>query len=356
MMKPSIKVAALAVSLAAMTIASAQAQSLTVMVSAGDFGDAMIEAFVKPFEEATGIDVNAVKDNVTPQRWSLAVETNTVDWDVALTNDMQAPLLAQAGAMIPIDYSIYDKDELDGFRPEFRPAWGVGVLVNGLVLAYNTETFPEGTQPQSWADFWNVKDFPGTRIMMAPYVGSSSLPEALVADGVPLDQVYPIDIDRAFKKLDEIKPHIRKWWATASDAQQMFNTGIADLGLSFDGRIIALQKAGQPIGFTFNEARRYTTDWAIPKGASNVADAQKFIEFATRGVHQATLAKIMGYAPANSNAYDYLSEDLAKTLVTAPGNIEKTYPIDADWLTAIAPDGKSNYAHIVERWQSWILK
>lgn len=355
-MKVSIRTVTLAASLIGMTVTGAQAQSLTVMVSAGDFADAMIEAFVEPCEEEIGIEVTAVKDNVGLQRWSLAVENNTVDWDVGLVSGTYAPQLAKTGAMVPIDYSIYDQSELDGFRPEFRPEWGVGLLVNGLVLAYNTETLPEGKRPQSWADFWNVEEFPGTRILMAPYVGSSSLPEALVADGVPLDQVYPVDIDRAFQKLDEIKPHIRKWWETASDAQQMFNTGIADMGLSFDGRIVALIKAGEPVDFTFNEARRYTTFWAIPKGAKDVTGAQRFIECATRGEHQATLAKIMGYAPANSSAYEYIPDELAATLITAPGNIEKTYPMDTEWLSEVGPDGKTNTQRITERWQEWILK
>ncbi|QDZ12772.1 ABC transporter substrate-binding protein [Devosia ginsengisoli] len=348
--------AALAISLVSLTIASVQAQELTVTVSGGAFADALIEAFVKPFEEETGIKVNAVKAEIGSQRWGLAVETNTVDWDVGLTNTLTGPQLAAAGTMIPIDYSLYDQRELDGIAPQFRRDWGVGAQVSALVLAYNTETLPEGKRPQSWADFWNVEGFPGVRTMMMPYVGSSSLPEALVADGVPLDQVYPLDVDRAFSKLDEIKPHIRKWWATASDAQQMFNAGEVDMGLSFDGRIVALQKAGVPVEFTFNGARYYSAMWAIPKGAKNVADAQRFIEFATRGEHQATLARIMGYAPANSTAFDYLPEELAATLVTAPGNIDKAYPIDGDWYSEVGPDGKTNGERITERWQDWILQ
>lgn len=356
-MKFSLPAAALAASLLlGMVPAQAQDHTLTVVVSGGAFGDANIEAFVKPFEEETGIKVNAVKAEVGLQRWALAVQTNTVDWDVGLTNSIIGPQLERAGAFTPIDYSIYDKHELDGFKPDFLTPWGVGTVVNGLVLAYNTKTLPEGKRPQSWEDFWNVEKFPGTRTMMAPYIGSSSLPEALVADGVPLDKVYPLDVDRAFKKLDQIKPYIRKWWETASDEQQMFNTGSVDMGLSFDGRIVALKKAGVPVDFTFNEARYYITHWAIPKGAKNVADAQKFIEFATRGKNQASLAKIMGYAPPNSNAFAYIPPELAATLITAPDNIAKTYPMDGAWYAAVGPDGKSNSERITERWQEWILQ
>ena len=355
-MKFFLRTAALAGSLIGMAMASASAQSLTVFVSGGSFADAMIESFIKPFEEETGIKVNAVKSEMGMPRWSMAVQTNTVDFDVALTSHAFGIKLASDGAMTPIDYSIYDKAELDGLRPEFRQEWGVAAIINGIVLSYNTETLPDGKRPQGWADFWNTKDFPGTRTLMAPYVGVASLEEALIADGVPVDELYPLDVDRAFNKLDEIKPEIRKWWESASEAQQMFNAGIMDMGNSFDGRIVTLQKSGKPIGFTFNEGKMYGSYWAIPKGAKNEAEAQKFIEFATRGKNQATLAKIMGYSPSNSTAFEHLPDDLAATLITAPGNIEKAYPMNMEWYAEVGSDGKTNTQRITERWQEWIIK
>lgn len=356
-MKSFMRAAVLAGPLLGMTLAYAQAaEPITVFVSGGAFSDAMIEAFVKPFEAETGIEVNAVKSEMGLPQWSMAVENNTVDFDVALTAQGFGIQLSKAGAMTPIDYSIYDQHELDGLKPEFRTEWGVAAIVNGIVLAYNTEKLPEGKRPQSWADFWNTTDFPGSRTLMTPYIGSASLEEALVADGVALDQIYPLDIDRAFRKLDEIKPAIRKWWESASEAQQMFNAGIVDMGLSFDGRIVALQKAGKPIAFTYNQARYYSTYWAIPKGAKHVAEAQKFIEFATRGENQATLTKIMGYSPPNAMAFEHLPPELAATLITAPDNIKKAYPMNMEWYAEVGPDGKTNSARIAERWQEWILQ
>ena len=46
-------------------------------------------------------------------------------------------------------------------------------------------------------------------------------PIALLADGVPADKLYPIDMDRAFHKLDEIKPHITVWWTTGAQPAQL---------------------------------------------------------------------------------------------------------------------------------------
>ena len=48
------------------------------------------------------------------------------------------------------------------------------------------------------------------------------LEEALLADGVEPKDLYPLDVDRAFRKLDQIKHYVRKWWANGSEVMQLF--------------------------------------------------------------------------------------------------------------------------------------
>src|SRR5205823_2462578 len=76
-----------------------------------------------------------------------------------------------------------------------------------------------GTQPKSWADWWDVKKFPGARSMRDHPV--DNLEFALIADGVAMDKLYPLDVDRAFKKLDQIKPHVNVWWSTGQQPAQL---------------------------------------------------------------------------------------------------------------------------------------
>jgi putative spermidine/putrescine transport system substrate-binding protein len=73
------------------------------------------------------------------------------------------------------------------------------------VLAYNTERV-EGT-PSSWADFFNTRKFPGRRGLHK--VPSETLEVALLADGVLLGDLYPLDVNRALGKLDTIKDQIQ---------------------------------------------------------------------------------------------------------------------------------------------------
>jgi hypothetical protein len=50
---------------------------------------------------------------------------------------------------------------------------------------------------ESWADVWNVEGFPGRRVSRKHPI--DSMEQALLADGVAPDKLYPLDADRASK-------------------------------------------------------------------------------------------------------------------------------------------------------------
>ena len=81
--------------------------------------------------------------------------------------------------------------------------------------AYSTDAYAEGKAPQTWADLFDLKQFPGKRTLADNPV--SSLEIALLADGVAPDKLYPLDADRALKKLDTIKPDTI-FWSTNSQS------------------------------------------------------------------------------------------------------------------------------------------
>ena len=57
---------------------------------------------------------------------------------------------------------------------------------------------------------FDTKKFPGKRTFYK-WSAPGVIEIALLADGVPADKLYPLDLDRAFKKLDTIKSDI-VWW------------------------------------------------------------------------------------------------------------------------------------------------
>jgi putative spermidine/putrescine transport system substrate-binding protein len=60
----------------------------------------------------------------------------------------------------------------------------------------------------------------------------------------------------------------------------------------------------------------------------------KFLAFVARPQIQAGLAKLIGYAPSNPRAYDFLSNEEAMMLVTYPDNIKQTWKTNPEWWSA----------------------
>src|SRR5262249_57889854 len=131
---------------------------------------------------------------------------------------------------------------------------GVASTIQGTTLCYRRDKSPNGG-PKSWVDFWDVKRFPGARGLC---INDSprTLIFALLADGMPADRLYPLDVDRAFKKLDQIKPHIKVWWREGNQSQQLIRDGEVDMMSIWNGRATELKEAGGPVELISNGAVR----------------------------------------------------------------------------------------------------
>ncbi|SDX04701.1 putative spermidine/putrescine transport system substrate-binding protein [Ruegeria halocynthiae] len=109
--------------------------------------------------------------------------------------------LAFEGAVEPIDFSVVNTDGIDGAL--YADEW-IAVFTFATVIGWNTDTVEKA--PSNWAEFWDVENFPGARAL---YNSAQSMLEiALMADGVAPADLYPLDVDRAFEKLEEIKPEV----------------------------------------------------------------------------------------------------------------------------------------------------
>lgn len=337
--------------------ASAQSPGeLKIRVSGGAYGKANIDAYVKPFEAETGIKVTPITDWTTLAQIELMQRTNTVSLDVGLLDQGTALLAARKGYLEEVDYSIYKKDELGGIVDYGKRPFGVAAVIYSINMVYNTEKYPaDKPRPTTWAEFWDVKTFPGVRTL-ASAQGQGAWEEALLADGVTPDALYPLDIDRAFASLDKIRPHIRKWWTQGSEIQQLMRDKVVDLAQSYDGRAVQLIDEGAPIEINRNQAKLTWDYWIIPKGSPNAKNAQRFIEFATHADRQAAFAQLFPIGPTNRNAFKLMPERAARKLATYPDYMARSYAKNADWYAETGSDGVSNAQRLINRWNEWILR
>ena len=205
----------------------------------------------------------------------------------------------------------------------------VGEWTFSTVLAWNTKTVK--TPPKTWAEFWDVKKFPGKRALSAN--ARQMLEIALVADGVPADKLYPLDLDRAFKKLEEIKPHLTLWWSSGAQSVQLLNDGEVDMLAAWNGRVQAAMDAGASANYTYNQGIFDVECFMVPKGAKNKLNAMKLINVMLAPKNQATAASLIDYGPVNPKAYDtgIIPAERLKRLPSAPENLKQQVMLDPKW-------------------------
>lgn len=338
-------------------VVAADKGKVVVMIGGGDLADANMKAYVEPFEKETGIKVIPVREWLSLAKLKLMVESGKVELDVADQPWGHYLTSAKARYLEKIDYSIYSPSDLAALDDWMKAPYGIASYSGSYILAYDTEKFPLGKpRPTSWAEFWDVKKFPGPRTLREGVYGSGPYEEALLADGVPMDKLYPLDIDRAFRTLNKIRPYITKWWREGAGGQQLFADRVVAIGQVFNGRIGTLQKKGLPLAIEWNQGKLQWDFWVIPKGAPNRENAQKFVEFATRARQQALYTQFIPYGPANKRAFDYIKPEIAEQLPTYPPNLKKQFVRNEAWYAEAGPEGKSNLEVLIDRWNKWILE
>ena len=319
---------------------AAQAQQNGKVVYLGIGGatqEALRKAYFEPFTKATGIQV--VEDTgLSPERVKAEVQSGHPSIDVTNISTAAYETLLAKDLLAPIDYKYYDAADLKSMPEDtMRGKFSVSTSYTSLGMSISTAAFPEGKpQPNSWADFWDVKKFPGKRTM--PFCGVLEgdwpLPEAaLLADGVPADKLYPLDIARAVKKLKELSPNVI-WWKNPSQPGQYLVTQEAVMAMNSVGRTNALLDQGAPVKYVWNGAQTFSSKWIVMKGGPNYDNTMRFLAFVAHPDRQIELAKLIGYAPINPRAYDIIDKAAAARLVTYPDNFKQTFPYDFRWWAA----------------------
>lgn len=273
----------------------------------GTTQDAQKKNWTEPFTAATGINVQM--DGPTDYgKFKAMVDSGNVSWDVVDVEYDFAYKAAKDGLLEPLDFKVINKNSID---KRFLTSHAVGSFYYSFVLGYNKANF-KGAQPKTWADVFDLKKFPGKRTFYK-WSAPGVLEIALLADGVPANKLYPLDLDRAFKKLDSIKSQI-VWWSGGAQSQQLLASGEAPIGMFWNGRLHALEQTGVKVGASWEQNLTGADMLVVPKGSKNKAAAMKFLAYATSADAQAKFATETAYAPINPAAKAKLSPDMAKIM------------------------------------------
>lgn len=316
------------------------ARSLVVATAGvGDYLDALTASFFNPFAESTGATVR----HQAFGRDSIAnlidqVEHDEVVWDLVLIPASEVLPLAQGGYLEPIDYAIVDPTAL---YEQAAMQHGVGAMYYSTLMVSATAVERD---PETWSDFWDLSLFDGTRALRRHPTGT--LEFALLGDGVTRENLYPLDVPRAFRALDRVRD-ATMFYEDSKQPVELVRTGQVGLASAWNIRSV-LPDVASLVKLHWQDGMISADSWAIPRGAENADVAMSFINFATRAVPSANFSLYQPFGPANREALDLIRPDVLTTLPTMPENLDVQFFENwAYWA--------DNREQLIEQFEDWLL-
>ncbi len=322
--------------------APAKPDHIVVNASGGSMQELFRRTYEAEFTRRHGIRVT----NTSPVDFGklrAMVESGNVEWTVTELGGQDFLRAKRMNLLEPLDLGIID---LSRYPQAVRDTHVFPSSVYSTVLAYRTDVFSQG-HPVGWAEFWDVRRFPGPRSLRNHPV--DNLEFALLADGVAMDKIYPIDMDRAFRKLDQIKPHITVWWTTGAQPAQLLVDREVVLASGWNGRFYDVAKRGAPIAVEWQGGSAKQNAFGIPRGARNAHWGNQFLQVMTDPRQQAVYATELAYPGLNPETVNFVDPAVRPHLPTTPANLARQFWIGVDWWT-------ENGQKAQETWNRWMLR
>jgi len=327
-------------------LAWAQNRPFTFTSWGGALSDAEKAAFTDPFAAEKKIEIINTSPTETAKIKAMA-EAGNVEWDLV---DVGGRTVWQGG-----DEGFLEKLDLAKIpnAANIDKGWvapyGVATSTGATIMAWSTTAFPDGG-PESWADFWDVKRFPGARGLYKYFYYNYEA--ALLAAGVRRDEIYPVTpekVEMALGKIKEIKPNVSVWWGSGAQPPQLLSSGELALSSVWSGRALSASNEGAPIGYTFKDGIAWANWFVIPKGSPYVEMAHELINFSLAPEQQAKLLDLKTYGPVLGAASEQADAETMKILVMAPQNLN-------DMLIISESDARKYMDANAEQWNQIMLE
>jgi putative spermidine/putrescine transport system substrate-binding protein len=324
--------------------AFASPNDLTIVTRDEALQRAMESAYVQPF---TAITSTPVQQEV----WeggvdALRTQAKATDngWDLVLVDADELSTGCGEGLFEKLDWSaIGGKDH---YASQAVSDCGVGAVIATTVLAWDKDKLPVAP---SWSDFWDVAKYPGKRGLRKGVRGN--LEFALMADGVAPADVYktlatPDGVDRAFRKLDQLKPYI-EWWSTDAEAAHILASGDVLMTSAPSGQIATMaEHEHKNFGLQFTGSLFELESWAIMKASPSLRMAQQFLYFIGMPAVELRLLQQSGDAGLAKGLNDGLPPELAAVSPANSANLAAGLRIDAGFW-------HDNLPKLRQRFDAW---
>ncbi|MDE2731976.1 MAG: ABC transporter substrate-binding protein [Bacteroidota bacterium] len=350
------------IALCAAGCGSDEPDSITAVSWGGSYGRAVQEGVNVPFTESTGIRVDVEDYNGGLAQIRAQVDIGDIHWDVVDLEISDAVRGCDEGLLERIDVNALEPGPdgtpaAEDFLTGSQVGCGVSTLFWSTVYAYNENNIP-GARPTTMADFFDLNAFPGRRGMRR--VPQVNLEFALIADGVPLDQVYaqldtPEGLDRAFAKLETIKDEVI-WWEAGAQPPQMLADGEVIMTTAYNGRIFNAQVLeDQPFVIVWDGQLLDVGQIAIVAGTPRLEAAMRYVTFASMAESMARIGRRISYSPVRKSGMPLVTThvtagvDMEPHMPASPANAARALRYDWSWWV-------DHQDAMNERFSAWLAR
>ena len=289
-------------SMVSVCLPAAPAQATGCSLSAIVWEGYADSSFTKAFEEETGCQIKATYAGSSDEMFAKFRAGGGRNYDLISASGDITERLYKAGLVRPIDTR-----KLENYSAVFTP-----------FQSGRWNTFDD--QPYGVTFAWgpNVLVYDATRVNPAPaswdvlfdpqYAGQITLPDnpMTIADvALWLGKSDPYDLTSSDladvkAKLLELRPSIRKFWSTAGELANLFQSGEVALAHAWPLTYQQLYEAGFPVGSISPKGKLtgWTDSWMISKRSSHAEAAYQWIDYILSGPGQKGVIETTGYSGA----------------------------------------------------------
>ncbi len=291
------------------TLADAEDSKLVIGAWGGPYETVQRAILFNPFEVELSVSVQtrgyfggleALQEESAPDLLDMLEEEAFMACEQGLLLELDVDQLFRDGPGAALDKQ--------DFLEQAFSRCSIAHLTFSTLVAFDDRAFP-GEKPQHITDLFDVLRYPGKRALKKD--PSAILEWALMAEGVPISQVYNLlSTERgmriALKRLDSIRYHI-VWWDKPSEAVALLQEGDVVMASGYNGRFFEAWREGLPLSLIWHGQIIDRSVWAIAAGSENKSEAaHAFLRFALDARRQAQIAERIPYGPTRKSAFGFI--------------------------------------------------
>lgn len=322
----------------------AQPAPLTFVTYGGSYGAAVSKFLVKPFEQESGITVRqGVNSALAPVK--IQVQAKNVQWDLVELAGGDFMTGLRDDLFEPIDTSIVKLDQVPTYA-QHKNGVLYALFLSGI--GYDKRKIAEADAPKNWTDAWDTNRYKGLRGLSKHISDAPTLESALMAAGVPIEKLYPLDLDLAFASMKKLGLNNIDWYEDNQEPVNFLSQQLGPIAQIAAGRVAVANRKGAQIGFVYNQLQLNGDYLVVPKGAKNREAAFRLMNFILNNDKAAVgWMNETTYAISNMRAVKLMPPDVADKLPTSPSMQGKFFRKDFQWWG-------ENLSSVVVRFQQFI--